>query len=130
MIISPHLVQCHCIDWKQCICTELRKRVGPRLREIAPALRGSYASGFTQPRAKYFAQLCMYVRVYMCEVAAPHRARTGKQGFGVSVLTNNINHVVRALSNMPLLKVAFFSRLSLSLSSFQTPTKVGIIVKV
>ena len=36
------------------LCTELRERMIPRLREITPAARG----GITQPRVRCFAELC------------------------------------------------------------------------
>ena len=39
-------------------CTELGKRAGPRLRELAPAARESQEAGFTQPRDHSCAQPC------------------------------------------------------------------------
>ena len=45
--------------------TELGYKVGPRLRELAPApvARGSQEAGFTQPRAHPIAHLCTVLYV-------------------------------------------------------------------
>ena len=44
---------------KYIVHTKLGYKVGPRLRELAPAARGSQEEGFTQPRAHLKAQLCI-----------------------------------------------------------------------
>ena len=41
------------------LCAGLGEIVGPRLRDLASAARGSQKAGFAQPRAHAFAQPCI-----------------------------------------------------------------------
>ena len=45
-----------------CACTRLGKRVGPRLRELIPAARGSQEAEFTQPRDHTLAHPCILLK--------------------------------------------------------------------
>ena len=73
--------------------TEIAKKCGPRLRELAPAARG----GITQPRTNFFGHLCTLVIGY-CDylgtlVKAIKTAGRAGTAFGIEVVTiSNICH--------------------------------------